>query len=115
VAWRLLLVAELGNACDWATTLIGVARLHLVELNPHARLFIRAVGAPWGITLFKAAVGFELAGMAAAAVWIAGRHGRRAGALCLVALAVAGALLWWVAAANAQTLLVYCFRAMAAR
>ncbi|GEM_PF-4382936 len=114
MVWRLLLVAELGNAFDWATTLIGVGGLHLVELNPHAGLLIRAVGALWGITLFKAAVGFELAGMAAAAAWLGARRDGRACALCLVALAAAGALLWWVAAANAQTLILY-FRSTAAR
>jgi uncharacterized membrane protein len=109
--WKVLALAEVGNFLDWITTVVGVGGMGLHELNATAAWYIRMLGAFWGTTVVKAAVGVELAVIAAVGELLLSRAGvdarRRAAACaaCMVVLGLMGALLWAVSASNALVLL----------
>lgn len=64
--WTVVLLLEIANAWDWATSIVGVGMLGLPEQTPLARWLMAVLGVIPGLTVQKAGVGL----LAAALGWI---------------------------------------------
>lgn len=59
--WKIVLILEISNACDWATSALGVGMLGLPEHTSTVRWLISALGVIPGITVHKTSVGITFA------------------------------------------------------
>jgi hypothetical protein len=72
-ALQLLVVVELLNAFDWATTVAGTAVLGLPERGSATAYLMHHIGLVAGATVIKAAAAFAFGALAAASAYMARR------------------------------------------
>jgi hypothetical protein len=88
-AWRVLLLVQLANLLDWATTVIGAGALGIPERSAATALLMRHLGVVGGATAIKVAAALVFGALGAACMRLASQE--EAGA----EIAAAG-LLWWL-------------------